>query len=155
LHLLARSGDFPRIDEDWTPTAASTSLRELVARAFIETTERLLRHGLIRDYQEVSDTLEAASGRIEVLGTARHYCAAHLALDCVFDDFSFDTPLNRVVRATVHEVAESTFLPASLRLRSVRLLGWLDGVIAATRKISGIFDSSPRHDEQIVFSSRS
>ena len=128
LYLLARSGEFPRLDEGWTHTTASPSLWELVARAFVEATERLLRLGLIRDYQEVSDTLEAASGRIDVLGTTRHYYAARLALDCVFDDFSFDTPLNRVVLAAIREVAESAILPSSLRLRSVRLLAWLDGV---------------------------
>lgn len=46
----------------------------------------------------------------------------------MFDDFSFDTPLNRVVLAAIREVAESAALPASLRLRSVRLMAWLDGV---------------------------
>jgi hypothetical protein len=128
MHLLAKSGEIPRLDEAPVRAAVSPSLWELVARAFVEATEQLLRLGLIRDYHEVSDTLEAASGRIDILGTTRHYYAARLALDCVFDDFSFDTPLNRVVLAAIREVAESTLLPASLRLRSVRLLAWMDGV---------------------------
>ncbi len=128
IHLLARSGELPRLDETPIHASVSPSLWELVARAFVEATERLLRLGLIRDYREVSDTLDAAAGRIDVLGTTRHYYAARLALDCVFDDFSFDTPLNRVVLAAIREVAESPLLPASLRLRSVRLLAWLDGV---------------------------
>jgi hypothetical protein len=128
VHLLARAGELPRLDEAPVHAAVSPSLWELVARAFVESTEHLLRLGLIRDYREVADTLDAASGRIEVLGTTRHYYAARLALDCVFDDFSFDTPLNRVVLAAIREVAESPILPASLRLRSVRLLAWLDGV---------------------------
>lgn len=128
LHLLARGGELPRLDEAPIHAALSPSLWELVARAFVEAAERLLRLGLIRDYRELADTLEAASGRIEVLGTARHYYAARLALDCVFDDFSFDTPLNRVILAAVREVAESSLLPGPLRLRAVRLLAWLDGV---------------------------
>ena len=128
VHLLARAGELPRLDEAPVHAAVSPSLWELVARAFVESTERLLRLGLIRDYREVSDTLDAASGRIDVLGTTRHYYTARLALDCTFDDFSFDTPLNRVVLAAIREVAESALLPAALRLRAVRLLAWLDGV---------------------------
>lgn len=128
LHLLARGGELPRLDEVPVHAAVSPSLWELVARAFVEAVERLLRVGLIRDYRELADTLDAASGRIEVLGTTSHYYAGRLALDCVFDDFSFDTPLNRVVLAAVREVAESALLPGQLRLRAVRLLVWLDGV---------------------------
>lgn len=128
LYLLARGGELPRLDETLAHAAVSPSLWELVARAFVEAAERLLRVGLVRDYRELADAFDAASGRIEVLGTARHYYAARLALDCVFDDFSFDTPLNRVVLAAAREVAESPLLPAHLRLRAVRLLSWLDGV---------------------------
>jgi hypothetical protein len=128
VHLLARAGELPRLDEAPVHAAVSSSLWELVARAFVEAAEDLLRLGLIRDYREMSDTLDAASGRIDVLGTTRHFYAARLALDCVFDDFSFDTPLNRVVLAAIREVAESPLLPSSLRLRSVRFLAWLDGV---------------------------
>jgi 5-methylcytosine-specific restriction enzyme subunit McrC len=128
LHLLVRGGELPRLDEAPVHAAVSPSLWELVARAFVEAAERLLRLGLIRDYRELADTLDAAAGRIEILGTARHYYAARLALDCVFDDFSFDTPLNRVILAAVREVAESPLLAGSLRLRAVRLLAWLDGV---------------------------
>ncbi len=128
VHLLVRSGELPRLDEAPVHAAVSPSLWELVARAFVEATEHLLRLGLIRDYREVSETLDGASGRIDVLGTTRHYYAARLVLDCVFDDFSFDTPLNRVVLAAIREVAESPLLPAPLRLRSVRILAWLDGV---------------------------
>jgi 5-methylcytosine-specific restriction enzyme subunit McrC len=128
MYLLSRGGELPRLDEAPAQAAVSPSLWELVARAFVAAAERLLRVGLVRDYREVADTLAAASGRIEVLGTARHYYAARLALDCVFDDFSFDTPLNRAVLAAAREVAESPLLPAELRLRAVRLLSWLDGV---------------------------
>lgn len=128
LHLLARGGELPRLDEAPVHAAVSPSLWELVARAFVEAAERLLRLGLIRDYRELADTLDVASGRIEVLGTTSHYYAGRLALDCVFDDFSFDTPLNRVVLAAVRELAESPILPDTLRLRAVRLLAWLDGV---------------------------
>jgi hypothetical protein len=128
LHLLAKGGELPRLDDAPVHAAVAPSLWELVARAFVEAAERLLRLGLIRDYRELADTLDAASGRIDVLGTTRHYYAARLALDCVFDDFSYDTPLNRLVLAAVREVAESPLLPASLQLRAVRLLAWMDGV---------------------------
>jgi 5-methylcytosine-specific restriction enzyme subunit McrC len=128
LHLLARGGELPRLDEAPVHAAVSPSLWELVARAFVEAAEHLLRLGLIRDYRELADTLDAASGRIEVLGTTSHYYGGRLALDCVFDDFSFDTPLNRVVLAAVREIAESPILPDTLRLRAVRLLAWLDDV---------------------------
>jgi 5-methylcytosine-specific restriction endonuclease McrBC regulatory subunit McrC len=128
IYLLARSGEVPRLDEQPAAAAVSASLWELVARAFVDAAERLLRLGLIRDYQEVADTVDAARGRIEVAGTTRHFFAGRLELDCTFDDFSYDTPLNRVILAASREVTESTALADDLQQRSSRISVWLDGV---------------------------
>jgi 5-methylcytosine-specific restriction enzyme subunit McrC len=90
--------------------------------------ERLLRQELMRDYDELADQLPAIRGRLELLPTASLYYAGRLAVACEFDEFAFDTPLNRILKAAAASVAGSRLLEAGLRQRAIRILARLDDV---------------------------
>ena len=70
----------------------------LVAEWYVETVQRLLRRGLVRDCTEVRDEVPAARGTLQPLETAMAFHAGRLGLMCKFDEFGLDTPLNRVLR---------------------------------------------------------
>jgi hypothetical protein len=128
VFLLEKSGEFPRLDEQTAELAIGESMWELVARWFVDASERLLRLGLVRDYLEVTSTLETVSGRIELHATVAHYYAGRLAVDCTYDDYGYDTALNRVLLAALREVAQSRLLAPALRRRSKGLITRLDDV---------------------------
>lgn len=128
LFLLAESGQFPRLDEQKAEVPTSATLWDLVASWFVVATERLLRLDLVRDYSEARDALPAARGQIQVLPTGRLFYAGRLELDCAYDEFAYDTPLNRLLKAATRTVAGSDLLMASVRRRAIRILSRLDEV---------------------------
>jgi hypothetical protein len=121
LYLFARSGRFPRLEQQAGRLATSDSLWELVAEWFVTAFERLLRRDLVRDYEEATDDLRTARGRIEPERTTGLFYSGRLELGCRYDEFAFDTPLNRVLLAATRTIVRSPSLRTPLRRRARRL----------------------------------
>jgi 5-methylcytosine-specific restriction endonuclease McrBC regulatory subunit McrC len=99
----------------------SADLFELIARWFLSSTEQLLRLGLIRDYELEHQEHPAVRGRLEPLKTATLYYSGRLAFDCEYEDFTYNTPLNRLIRAAAQAVMASPLLPQPIRARAMRV----------------------------------
>jgi McrBC 5-methylcytosine restriction system component len=122
LLLMFRKADIcPRLDEQRTEIEQSPNLFDLVARWFLSKAEDLLRLGLLRDYELERDECPSIRGRIEPLKTATLYYSGHLAFDCEYEDFTYNTPLNRLIRAAVQALIASPLLPREIRTRAMRL----------------------------------
>ena len=128
LYLLSASGAFPRIDDQRGGAAAGKSLWELVATWFLSATERVVRRDLVRDYESATDALPAVHGKLHPLSTARSYYEGRLQFTCSFDDFSIDTPLNRVVRSAARTIAADASLGWTIRRRALALLARMEDV---------------------------
>lgn len=128
LYLFSVAGTLPRLD--WQQVALQTddSLLDLIAEWFVAAAEILLRRGLVRDYQEREDALPMARGRIRALPTARLFYSGKLAVACEFDEFEFDTPINRVIRAAAQRVAGHEALGSRVRRRALGILARLEDV---------------------------
>jgi 5-methylcytosine-specific restriction enzyme subunit McrC len=126
LYLFGRSGEFPRLDEELATVAKDRSLLDLVATWFVTASETVLRLGLVRDYQQEADELSTARGRIEPLQTARLYYAGRLAMACEYEEFGFDTELNRILRAAGGLVTEISSINPEVRRRSRRVVARLE-----------------------------
>jgi 5-methylcytosine-specific restriction enzyme subunit McrC len=116
----------PRLDEQRIEIEASPNLFDLVARWFLSKAEDLLRLGLLRDYELERDECQSVRGRIEPLNTARLYYSGHLAFDCEYEDFTYNTPLNRLIRAAAQALISTAVLPRELRSRAMRLSARLE-----------------------------
>src|SRR5262249_17916402 len=103
-------------------------LWRLVARWFQDQVERVLRRDWIRDYTPVHEGLRLVRGRVDPMRTALNYYAGRIEIPCGFDEFSIDTPLNRVLRAASQVVAASPVLDRELRRRARSVLTRLDPV---------------------------
>jgi 5-methylcytosine-specific restriction enzyme subunit McrC len=122
LLLMFRKADIcPRLDEQRTEIEQSPNLFDLVARWFLSKAEDLLRLGLLRDYELERDECPSIRGRIEPLKTATLYYSGHLAFDCEYEEFTYNTPLNRLIRAAVQALIASPLLPREIRTRATRL----------------------------------
>lgn len=122
LYVIAASGAIPRSIEDNVVVNPDASFWELIARWFVDSAERLVRLGLLKDYREASDVLPIARGRIRPLSTARLHYAGRVAVDCLFDDFDHDNALNRLIKAAAISVAGSPALDRELRSRATRVV---------------------------------
>jgi McrBC 5-methylcytosine restriction system component len=127
-YLMLRSPAFPRVVENRAAAAEAPVLWDLVAAWFLSALERLLREGILSGYEERSDLLPAVRGSVRVQETALAYYQGSMALACDYEEFSPDTPLNRVLRAAALAIAHTAFLDPDLRRRARRSLARLDEV---------------------------
>ncbi len=88
--------------------------------------ERLLRQGLARDYREETGSLAAARGRVDGAKSAATLLRGVPELVCRYEEYDFDGPLNRVLRAAAIRVALSPGLPPGLVRRSRRVASAFD-----------------------------
>jgi 5-methylcytosine-specific restriction enzyme subunit McrC len=128
LLLFSESLQSPRLAEQRASVAPAASFWEIVARWFVAATQRVLRRDLSRDYQECSETLRLARGTIRHLPTTRAVLAGRLEISCTFDDFTIDTPLNRVLAAASRAITASMALPDEVRRDASRLLAHMRDV---------------------------
>jgi 5-methylcytosine-specific restriction endonuclease McrBC regulatory subunit McrC len=121
LLMFAKADVWPRLDEQRTEIEQSRELFELITRWFLSAAEQLLRLGLTRDYELERQELPAVRGRLEPLRTSLLYYSGQLAFDCEYEDFTYNTPLNRLIRAAAHAVVASPLLPQPIRARAMRV----------------------------------
>ena len=128
LYLFGHSGRFPRLADEAVGSAVGQSLWELAARWFLIEMERLLRKDLLRGYEAETDWLRVVRGRADTVATSRSLASGRLEALCTFEDFTIDTPWNRVLLEATRRVSQSALLPWSERKRALGVRQRLEGV---------------------------
>lgn len=128
FHLLDRARVAPRLADVPVALASAAALPELVAGWFVAALERLLRRGLLADYQDRTGELPAVRGTIRPLETAALFYRGRVAFVCDYDEFTTDAPLNRVLAAAAATVARTPFLSPDVRRRARRSLSRMDDI---------------------------
>ncbi|NEJ80342.1 5-methylcytosine-specific restriction endonuclease system specificity protein McrC [Rhizobium leguminosarum bv. viciae] len=100
----------------------SPDFPSLIARLLCYAVDRRLRHNLSRGYQQREADLTRVRGRIDVLRTFTEELLGKGMIACRFEEFTFDTPRNRLVRAAL-DALSSRLGDAVLRHDCVRLAG--------------------------------
>ena len=94
------------------------SFRDLIARWFLNASDRIIPNHLIRDYYEQSGVLPAVRGSIDPISTTRRLFGGRLDVVCRYDTFDLDHALNRILREACFRVASYTTLSESDRRRA-------------------------------------
>lgn len=76
----------------------------LIARLLCYAVERRLRRNLSRGYRQRHAVLNRVRGRIDLLQTHAHRLLERGEIACRFEEFTFDTPRNRLVRAALDAI---------------------------------------------------
>jgi hypothetical protein len=122
LYLLGVSGQFPKLDEQRALVATGDDLWPVVATWFASAAEAVLRQDLVRDYEEVTEDLRVIRGTVDLRSLTSAIYQGTLEFSCDFDEFTVDTPLNRLLRGAARTVASSQMLDPALRRRGQRLV---------------------------------
>jgi 5-methylcytosine-specific restriction endonuclease McrBC regulatory subunit McrC len=128
IHLFERSGAFPRLDANMADLASAESLWPLVAAWYLTALERLLSSGLASGYQHAREEMAVARGRLVTGATARAFLKGRVLLDCEYEEFDVDTPLNRVLKAAANAVGASAALSWDVRRRATRAVNHMEGI---------------------------
>ncbi|WP_405661792.1 McrC family protein [Streptomyces sp. RK9] len=121
LRMLAYANDgtCPPLDAHRTAADGAPNLRDLVALLVTEHAERLLGHGVRRDYVTSEDELPAVRGRLLVDRQVLRLYGRLDRLACRFDDHDPDVLDNRLCAAATDLAARTTRDPA-VRARARR-----------------------------------
>jgi 5-methylcytosine-specific restriction endonuclease McrBC regulatory subunit McrC len=76
----------------------------------------------------VRDELTVIRGRVDLLAAASAVYQGRLEFSCEFDEFTTDTPLNRLIKAAARAVAASPLLDWPPRRRALALMARMDEV---------------------------
>ena len=91
-------------------------LLEHLARLFANRLRAAVRRGLPHRYITHEDDLPALRGRLNITRQVTHLAVRPDRLACRFDEFSEDTPLNRVLKAAAARLARRVRSAANVRL---------------------------------------
>lgn len=108
----------PRSDDALTILDAGSNFTDLVAGWFLNEIELILRRGLLSDYRSITQTISNARGRILALETSSRWLRGDARVDCQFDSFDTNTPINRVIKAALLNISRSNAMSVGNKKRS-------------------------------------
>lgn len=95
FHVLHEQGYAEVATEDFDNTA------ELLAAILSRGVNSQLKRGLGREYIPRTESLSTLRGRIDVTETVKTRAILRRQMVCDYDEFSIDTPMNRILKATM------------------------------------------------------
>ncbi len=127
-HMLNVAWDLPVVTSTTTSMGRQNhDLLEVLITSFTEKFLAVVRRGLPRRYVSFEDELTLLRGRLNVKKQIVNNLIRPEKLACEFDELSVDTPLNRVLKATVR-LLESHARSADNRHRLLELRTRLESV---------------------------
>ena len=95
IQMLAYNAGLARLLEDPGIFGQGQSFAEVLVAIFLDSTDSILRNGIAEDYVSMSETLQTVRGRLDFSSLIRRALPA--PVDCVYDEFLVDTPVNRLL----------------------------------------------------------
>lgn len=92
----------------------SPDLPNLLARVLLFGTRSLLRRGLDRNYEPISEEIATVRGHIDLGGSIRLQARSVQRLLCEFDEFSPDLLHNQILKASLKRLARAPMLERDL-----------------------------------------
>ena len=120
-------------DHDRVEVGDAPDLLRAVVEVFTTVSAQALRYGLIQGYRGVEESLLTVRGRIREADQLRRRYGQPLPVEVRYDDYTVDTPENRLLRAAVRTARRLPSLPTDLRTRLTRLDADLAGVHVVTQ----------------------
>ncbi|WP_046468353.1 McrC family protein [Allosalinactinospora lopnorensis] len=107
-----------------------TDLLPAIASAFARMADRALTRGVLLGYRTVEEALPVVRGRLRESEQIRRRFGALLPVEVVYDDYTPDTPENRILLAAARRLLRLPRLDGTARALLHRVVHRLDGVTA-------------------------
>jgi 5-methylcytosine-specific restriction enzyme subunit McrC len=126
--------------------AEGERLEDFIARAFLHEVGGVVRQGLHRLYARHEDQVTVVRGRLDVRKTTSLHSRARPRAHCEFDEFTNDTPENRVLLAALRALAQNEAVSQKWRAHARAMQPEFLGVAEVTPEAEGLVQlgSDPR-----------
>ena len=74
----------------------------MLAEILVVGTSSLVKRGLLRDYETITDQLSSPRGKINVTATIKSSCWLSKKLDCSYDEYTENSEFNRIIKTTLY-----------------------------------------------------
>ncbi len=102
IQMLAVAHDLPVSEHDYASLQSQPyDLLEFLIKVFSSRLDSAIRKGMPRRYEFMQDDLSRIRGRLNVVRQFSRYAGRADRLACMWDELTENTPLNRVMKATV------------------------------------------------------
>jgi len=129
VHIAKHSIESPRVANEDLTLSQDNSFLNVISHWLVNSLNEVVEKGLLMDYKERNDELMLVRGKVNVQKTTRNFLSGKVKVDCNFEEFDIDNPLNRLLRAAARRVAGSTQIKdPDLKKEAARLVRHLDGV---------------------------
>ncbi|MFD7788550.1 McrC family protein [Streptomyces nojiriensis] len=106
----------PRIHrEDAVEVAAHTELVPFLARTYERAQERALRQGVLQGYRHTEEASPVLRGRLRETDQVRRHHGRLFPLEIAYDEYTTDTPENRLLRAATERLLGLPRVPTGVR----------------------------------------
>jgi 5-methylcytosine-specific restriction enzyme subunit McrC len=119
-HMISIVYDLPEWQKADLDCGSIEQWCELVALAFVNAAEELLRQGLNQGYSEVSDNLIAVKGQIQLASQFGENLGQPIRHRCAYAEFSFDLPENRIIKLALDQISYWPLINSNLIWRLAR-----------------------------------
>lgn len=117
---------------------------DLFAKVLNDGVTRLISRGLDRDYLAVHEDIRGIKGKLDLATTVKRNLLLKGRAFCSFDEFSYDVLQNRILKATLRNLALVDSLNNKQKQRSVRLYRKL-GAVSDIRLTAKMFHTVRIH----------
>lgn len=100
----------------------NTELLDLFAKVLINASTQLLKRGLEKDYNTVTEERVGIKGKMEVSESIKRNTFQHLKAFCTYDEYSADILHNQILKTTLYRLLKTENLDVQLKDRIRRLL---------------------------------
>lgn len=101
---------------------------DLCAAILARGVERQVKRGLTRNYLPQTETLPCIRGKVDLAASLKANSLLKRQLVCSFDEFSIDTPANRIVKSTMQLLLRNADVSPARKKDLKRLLPYLSEV---------------------------
>ena len=105
-----------------------STFHELVARWFLDEVSILVPQKLIRDYRAHSENISQVRGKVNVISSSRRWLAGSLSVDCDYEEFDLDHPLNRLIKEALNRLQFAEFISLEMRAEARRLFRMMENI---------------------------
>ena len=112
---------------DTQGNAQAGDIMYLVLVDFLHGVEKVVNNGLRKGYKQIDEEIKFIKGRVDVLKTTRNLLSGRLGIQTEYEEFTIDTPMNRLIKsalAKVKNIKEET---------NINLLNYEEIVVTANR----------------------
>ncbi len=122
-YLLCYAWDrLEALDERWVDAVPDAPLLGLLAQILLSHSRKLLKQGLLQQYQEEEAELASLRGRIQLFQSQQKRLPQRQRMICRYDELSQDVLLNQILFSSLKKLPQIQELPEKLKQESQQLL---------------------------------